>query len=1034
MALNISAWSIRRPLPAVVLSIILLILGWVSFLKLPVTRLPAADIPVVSVAVSQFGAGPSELEAQVTKYIEDSVSGVEGVRHIASQITDGLSVTTIQFALETNTDRALNDIKDAVTRARPNLPQNIDGEPLVQRVDLVDLPIVTYAAIAPGKTPERLSWFVDDVVKRQLQGVRGVAQVERIGGVDREILVSLDADRLQAVGLTAANVSKMLRGTNVDLAGGRAEIGGRDQAIRTLAGAKTLNELSNLMIGLPLGGEVRLQDLGVVTDTVAAPRTFARVNGEPTVAFGIWRSKGQSDVVVAEAVQKKIDEITKANPDVDLKLIDTAVEFTKGNYDAALHTLFEGAALAVIVVFLFLRDIRATIIAAVSLPLSIFPAFWAMDILGFSLNLVSFLAITLSTGILVDDAIVEIENIVRHMNMGKSPYQAAIDAADEIGLAVIAISLTIVAIFTPASFMPGIAGQFFKQFGITVSVQVLFSLLAARLVTPMLAAYFLRHHHIEEKPPGVALRTYTRLVTWSVKHYLLTVLIGLVLFATSVWSITLLSKGFLPAQDSGRSRLAIELPPGSQLADTEKATEEIVRRLRGRQEIVSIFVDGGRVPKGAKEIRRASLYINYTPKEKRSISQHDLELAIGREIEDIPDVRYWFVDENGLRAITLDVTGSDPEGVANVAEELAAQMRRIPLVADVISETALDRPELRIRPHTDMLARLNVTTEGLSETIRVATMGDIGPALARFDTGDRLVPVRVQLDEKARTNLQVIEQLRVPMFGRPGGVPLGAIADISLDQGPTSIDRYDRNRRAAVAADLVGKSSLEDAMTAIYDLPVMKSHPQGIKIGKSGDAENLAELSDGFGSAMRNGLIMVYAVLVLLFGSFLQPITILFSLPLSIGGAIIALLLGGMQLTVPVSIGILMLMGIVTKNAIMLVDFAIESIHGGMDRDKAIIDAGQKRARPIVMTTIAMIAGMVPSALAFGAGGEFRAPMAVSVIGGLLCSTVLSLVFVPAVFVLMDNVSKVTSRLSDRLISSKGESEVKGASEHPAGH
>jgi hydrophobe/amphiphile efflux-1 (HAE1) family protein len=1023
MALNISAWSIRRPLPAVVLSIILLLLGWMSFMRLPVTRLPAADIPVISVVVTQFGAGPSELEAQVTKYIEDSVSGVEGVRHIASQITDGVSVTTIQFRLETNTDRALNDIKDAVTRARPNLPHNIDGEPLVQRVDLVDLPIVTYAAIAPGKTPERLSWFVDDVVQRSLQGVRGVAQVERIGGVDREILVSLDPDRLQAVGLTAADVSKRLRGTNVDVAGGRAEIGGRDQAIRTLAGAKTLNELSGLMIGLPMGGEVRLQDLGVVTDTVTTPRTFARLNGEPTVAFGIWRSQGQSDVVVAAAVQKKIDEIKEANPDVDLKLIDTSVEFTRGNYQEAIQTLFEGAALAVIVVFLFLRDIRATIIAAVSLPLSIFPAFWAMDILGFSLNLVSFLAITLSTGILVDDAIVEIENIVRHMRMGKTPYQAAIDAADEIGLAVIAISLTIVAIFTPASFMPGIAGQFFKQFGITVSVQVLFSLLAARLITPMLAAYFLRHHTIEEKPPGLPLRTYTRLVTWSVRHYLVTVLIGLLLFAASIWSVTLLSKGFLPAQDSARSRLAIELPPGSQLSDTERATEEIVRRLRGRSEIESIFVDGGRVPKGAKEIRRASLYIKYTPKNKRSISQHDLELAIGRELDDIPDLRYWFVDENGLRAIALDVTGADSAAVANVAEELATQMKRIPLVADVISETALERPELRIHPRTDMLARLGVSTEGLSETIRVATMGDIGPALARFDTGDRLVPVRVQLDEKARTNLQLIEQLRVPM-GRGGGVPLGAIADISLDQGPTAIDRFDRNRRAAVAADLVGKSSLDDAMRAIFDLPVMRSHPKGVNVGKSGDAENLAELSDGFADAMRNGLIMVYAVLVLLFGSFLQPITILFSLPLSIGGAIIALLLGGMQLTVPVSIGILMLMGIVTKNAIMLVDFAIESMNHGMAREEAIIDAGQKRARPIVMTTIAMIAGMIPSALAFGDGGEFRAPMAIAVIGGLLCSTVLSLVFVPAVFVLMDNVSRFTSRLSG-LVVSKTEPEAK---------
>src|SRR5271166_2605957 len=620
MALNISAWSIRRPLPAVVLSIILLILGWVSFLKLPVTRLPAADIPVVSVAVSQFGAGPSELEAQVTKYIEDSVSGVEGVRHIASQITDGVSVTTIQFALETNTDRALNDIKDAVTRARPNLPRNIDGEPLVQRMEVVDLPIVTYAAISPGKTPEQLSWFVDDVVQRKLQGIRGVAAVERIGGVDREILVSLDPDRLQAVGLTAVNVSQSLRGTNVDLAGGRAEIGTNDQAIRTLAGAKSLNDLRGTMIALFGGGEMRLGDLGTVTDTIADRRTFARFNGEPVVALGIKRAKGASDVVVAAAVQKRIDQLKVNNPDVDLKLIDTSVEFTKGNYEAAISTLFEGAFLAVVIVLLFLRDLRATIIAAISLPLSIFPAFWAMDILGFSLNLVSFLAITLSTGILVDDAIVEIENIVRHMRMGKSPYQAAIDAADEIGLAVIAISLTIVAIFTPASFMPGIAGQFFKQFGITVSVQVLFSLLAARLVTPMLAAYFLRHHTIVEKPPGLLMRAYTRLVTWSVRHYLITVLIGLGIFAASIWSITLLPQGFLPAEDSAHSLLALELPPGTQLAYTEKVTEDIVARLRKRPEVRSVFVDGGRVPQGPAEVRRASLIINYTPKTERKIT------------------------------------------------------------------------------------------------------------------------------------------------------------------------------------------------------------------------------------------------------------------------------------------------------------------------------------------------------------------------------------------------------------------------------
>jgi multidrug efflux pump subunit AcrB len=1016
MALNISAWSIRNPLPSVVFSIVLLVLGWVSFTKLAVTRLPSADIPVISVAVSQFGAAPAELESQVTKTIEDGVSGVEGVRHISSSITDGLSLTTIQFALETNTDRALNDVKDAVTRVRANLPQNVN-EPLIQRVDVIGLPIVTYAAISPGKTPEQLSYFVDDVVKRALQGVHNVAQVERIGGVEREILVSLDPDRLQAAGLTAVDVSHRLRGTNVDLAGGRAEIGKNDQAIRTLAGAKTLNELAGTMISLPTGGEVRLDDLGTVTDTIADRRTFARFNGEPVVALGIKRSKGASDVVVAAAVQKRIDALKIAHPEVDLKLIDTSVEFTKGNYEAAISTLFEGAILAVVIVLLFLRDIRATIIAAISLPLSIFPAFWAMDILGFSLNLVSFLAITLSTGILVDDAIVEIENIVRHMRMGKSPYRAALEAADEIGLAVIAISLTIIAIFAPASFMSGIAGQFFKQFGITVSVQVFFSLLAARFVTPVLAAYFLKDQHHDDPPPGRLMQSYTRLVTWSVKHHLITVMIGFGIFAASIWSITLLPQGFLPAQDTARSLLAMELPPGSQLAYTEKVTEEIVARLRKRPEVRNVFVDGGRVPPGTFEVRRAALIINYTPKTERKITQRELELSIGQELQNVPDIRFWFLDENGLRAISLVVTGADSNIVNNVASELANQMKRIPLIANVISETSLDRPELRIQPRADLAARMGVSTESLSETVRVATIGDVGPALAKFDAGDRQVPIRVQLEDAARGDLQVLEQLRVPLGGGRGGVPLSVVADIKLDQGPTSINRYDRERQATVAADLVGTAALGDATRKINDLPVMKSLPKGVTVNPSGDAESLNELSSGFATAITAGLMMVYAVLVLLFGTFLQPITILFSLPLSIGGAIVALLVTGKQLTTPVWIGILMLMGIVTKNAIMLVEFAVESIRNGKTREDAIIDAGMKRARPIVMTTIAMAAGMMPSALAFGAGGEFRSPMALAVIGGLLFSTVLSLVFVPAMFMMMDDIGALIWRFSKRLIA-----------------
>ncbi|HLX16035.1 MAG TPA: efflux RND transporter permease subunit, partial [Bradyrhizobium sp.] len=545
-----------------------------------------------------------------------------------------------------------------------------------------------------------------------------------------------------------------------------------------------------------------------------------------------------------------------------------------------------------------------------------------------------------------------------------------------------------------------------------------------------LAAYFLKDHAHDDPPPGRVLQAYTRLVTWSVRHYLITVLIGFGIFAASIWSITLLPQGFLPAQDTARSLLAMELPPGSQLAYTEKVTEEIVARLRKRPEVRSVFVDGGRVPPGTFEVRRAALIINYTPKTERKITQRELELEIGRELENVPDIRFWFLDENGLRAISLVVTGVDSNIVSNVASELGNQMKRIPLIANVISETSLDRPELRIRPRADLAARLGVSTESLSETIRVATIGDVGPALAKFDAGDRQVPIRVQLEDSARGDFQVLEQLRVPLGGGRGGVPLSVVADIKLDQGPTSINRYDRERQATVAADLVGTAALGDATKKINELPVMKTLPKGVSVNPSGDAESLNELSSGFATAITAGLMMVYAVLVLLFGTFLQPITILFSLPLSIGGAIAALLVTGKQLTTPVWIGILMLMGIVTKNAIMLVEFAVESIREGKPRHEAIIDAGMKRARPIVMTTVAMAAGMMPSALAFGAGGEFRSPMALAVIGGLVFSTILSLVFVPAMFMMMDDIGALTWRFGKKLLASTDGGEHAAAAEH----
>ena len=1010
---NISAWSIRTPVPSLVLFMVLIALGYVSFGQLAVTRFPNLDVPIVQVRVYQSGAAPSELEVQVTKKIEDAVAGVNGVKHQTSAITEGSSITTIEFRFEVNQDRALNDVKDAIARIRADLPRTID-EPIVTRIEIEGLPIVTYGARAPGMTPEELSWFVDDVVVRALQGVKGVSQIERFGGVDREIRVSLDPDRLAAFGITAGDVNKQLRATNIDLAGGRGEIAGREQAIRTLAGKRSLADLAASSIVLPRGRKVRLDELGSVVDATAEQRTFASLDGRPVVAFAISRAKGASDVVVAGDVARKIEELKQAHPNVELKLIDSMVEYTLGSYHSTMKTLIEGAVLAIIVVFIFLRDWRATLIAAIALPLSIIPAFWAIDAAGFSLNLVSLLAITIVTGILVDDAIVEIENIVRHMRMGKSPYRAALEAADEIGLAVIAITFTIIAVFMPVSFMGGIAGQYFKQFGLVVAFAVFFSLLVARLVTPLLSAYFLRASNHPDKE-GWLLRGYTRLVRWSVAHHYQAVALGLLIFAASIASFYLLPAGFLPADDQSRLLLAVELPPGSLLADTRAVTQSIAGTLRERPDVLSVFVNGGRVLGSGAEVRKATLVINLVPKESRKLTQDQVRLAIGAGMADLPDIRFWFLKDNGQRQLQLVTSGRSGAEVSRVAADLTSQAKRIPLLANVVSTAELDRPELRVAPITDLAADLGVSTEAISEAVRIATIGDIGANLAKFDVGDRQVPIRVQLEERARGNPQVLASLKIAT-GSGAAVPLSAVARFELSQGPTAIDRYDRMRRVVIGADLVGDVALGKAVEQVMAQPAASNLPAGVEIKQFGDAEVMGEVFESFAKAMGAGIMMVFAVLVLLFGSFLQPITILFSLPLSIGGAIVALAVTGRPISLPVVIGILMLMGIVTKNAIMLVDFAVERMRHGMARADAIVDAGRKRARPIVMTTIAMIGGMLPSAFGVGSGGEFRSPMAIAVIGGLMSSTLLSLLFVPAVFAVMDDIAVLGWRIFSRFV------------------
>jgi hydrophobe/amphiphile efflux-1 (HAE1) family protein len=1026
MNMNVSAWAIRKPVPSLVLFMVLLALGIMSFKQLPVTRFPNIDVPIVQVRVTQAGAAPAELETQVAKKIEDAVASVNGVKHITSTITEGQLLNVIEFRLEINPDRSLNDVKDAIARIRSDLPRTID-EPIVSRLDIEGLPIVTYAASAPGMTPEQISWFVDDIVIRTLQGVKGVGAIERVGGVEREIRIALSPDRLNSFGITAGDVNRQVRATNIDLAGGRGEIGGREQAIRTLASKETLDQLAATMITLPRGLKVRLDQLGTVVDSYAEPRTYATLDKQPVVAFAVTRAKGASDTVVSAAVASAIKDLGAGNPDVQLSLIDTTTTAVRGAYDSTMQTMIEGAVLAIAVVLIFLRDWRATLITAIALPLSIIPAYWVMDSLGFSLNLVTLLAITIATGILVDDAIVEIENIVRHIRMGKSAYRAALEAADEIGLAVIAITMTIIAVFAPVSFMGGIAGQYFKQFGLTVAISVFFSLLVARLVTPLLAAYFMKDKpHSEYEPRW--LKGYTRLVRWSARHRFMTVILGLMIFAGSIGSFFLLPGAFLPQDDTSRVLMAVELPPGTRIDETRRVTNEISDRIKRRADVESVFVTGGKVLGSGAEVRKATFTINLVPKTARKQSQSDIGAEIGHDLEAMPDIRYWLLRDNGQRGFQLVVSGRDSAAINKVAADLTSQSKRVvgedgrPLLMNVVSSAELDRPELRVIPKSEIAAEIGITTDTISEAVRIATIGDVGANLAKFNVDDRQVPIRVQLDEKARTDFQLLENLKVTNAAGVT-VPLSLVAKFEFGQGPTSIDRYDRMRRVLIGGDLVGNTPLGQALDGVMKQPAAQKLPAGVEIKQFGDAEIMKEIFESFGKAMAAGIMMVFSVLVLLFGSFLQPITILFSLPLSVGGAIVALLIANQPVSLPVVIGILMLMGIVTKNAIMLVDFAVEQIAKGTNRTEAIVEAGRKRARPIIMTTIAMVGGMIPAALNTGVGGEFRVPMAVAVIGGLLSSTLLSLVFVPAVFLVMDDVASWLWRIFGRFVGPSDESD-----------
>ncbi|MDG2531882.1 efflux RND transporter permease subunit [Caulobacter endophyticus] len=1017
--LRISAWSIRNPIPVAVLFIALIIAGVGAYFSLPVKQFPNVTFPAVTVSVTQSGAAPGELETQVTRPIEDAVSGISNIKTIRSSVTQGASTTTIEFELGEDLQKVTDEVRSKVDQARASLPKEID-EPIVQRLEIDSAPIITYAVSAPAMSTAELSWFVDDTVTRALQGEKGVAQVARVGGAEREINVIIDPARMAAFGVTAPQLNQALANFSLDAPGGRATVGGREQTLRVLGAANTLDQLKQITI--PVGSRyVKLTDVADVGQGAGEERGFARLDGKPVVAFQVMKTRESSDVQVEDRVKAAIVALEKRSAGVAFTKIYSTVDETRASFEATKHTLLEGMLLASLVVFLFLREWRATLITAIAMPVSLIPTFAFMGMVGFSLNVVTLLALTLVIGILVDDAIVEIENIEKRVAKGERPYQAAMEGADAIGLAVVATTFTIVAVFVPVSYMPGIPGQFFKEFGLTVAVSVLFSLVVARLLTPLLAAYFLKpakKPHPRKPFEGL----YRKSLDWALDHRIISFILGGVLTVGSLVgagflaSIGVLAVGFQPPGNANYYYIKLQGPPGATVTDMDRTVQAVTRMFKARPETEHVFVQvGSNIASGfggqsGADVRDGTVTVVLKGDRKLTVTEIKQEIRAG--LRDIPDARVNLQSDWGSADIQNILTSEDGEALDKAALQIEREMRSLKTVADPRPSSPPSGPEIVIRPRADEAARLGVSVADIAAIARVATVGDIDANVAKMTQGERRIPIRIRLPDGARSDLAAIGALQVPTAS--GGVTrLDSVADIDFQAGPAKIDRFGRKRQLTIEGDLNGGAQLGQALAEINELPSMKKMPAGVAPASAGDQEAFTELFSGFAVAILSAIGLVFGVLVLLFRSFFKPITIISALPLAISGALVALVVCGQPLSMPSLIGFLMLMGLAAKNSILLVEYAIEQERAGMSQREALIDACHERARPIVMTTLAMMAGMLPTALGLGQGSEFRQPMAVAVIGGLITSTILSLVLVPVVYEVIDDFEQwITPKLS----------------------
>ncbi len=1010
--------SVSQPVFATMMMLALAVLGLTSYRQLNVDQFPDIDFPIVTVTTVYAGATPEAVEREVTKRIEEGVNTVEGVRHVESTSQEGLSSIVVMFRVGVSTQVASQDIRGKVASIRGLLPAEIE-EPVVQRLDANALPIVSVSVEAQGLTPQAATQIADKLVKKRLETVAGVGAVNLVGESTREIQVVVDRAKLEAYRISLAQVVDALRRENVDFPAGSADRGATEALVRVAARGRGALEIARIPVKRAGAASIFVGDVAQVVDGVEQSKNLALLDEVKALALDVVKQSGANTVAVADGIRAAVAKLAPELPaGVSLQVVRDDSQFIRDSIHDVNLTMIIGGILTVLIVFVFLNSWRSTVITGLTLPISVIAAFTAMRLFDFTLNVMTLMGLSLAIGMLIDDAIVVRENIVRHLQRGKDHVAAALDGTDEIGLAVMATTFTIVAVFIPVAFMGGMVGQFFYEFGITVAAAVLVSLFVSFTLDPMLSSRWVdpaveqdRHegfvgrllarfnHRFDELHTG-----YERILGWSLEHRKTVLAVAVVAFLASFPILGMLGGDFMPDFNRGEYQVAFRATPGATLRETGERAREMVRRLKTLPDVEYTYTTIGEAGTTYRPVTEGVTYVKLRPGTGKTFSQ---VLADARRvILDVPGLTYGLFEAGpfGQKPIQISVRGSEVDELDRISRELMQAMGTMKGVADIETSLEKAKPELRVRVDRDRASDLGVPAGVVGTTLRAAVAGEVASVIEDREGDSYDVRVRLRADQ--RRYAEDLLLLTVPTDKDDDNkdkllVPLRELATAEAGTGPSTIRRKDLVREVRVSANPDGRSLGEISADIEAAVAGLELKP-GYDILMGGDAEELKDMFANMMQALFLAVVFIYLILASQFGSFTQPFAIMLSLPLSLVGVALALLATGDNLNIMSMIGLIMLMGLVTKNAILLVDFANQARREGLGRNEALVKAGSTRLRPIVMTTLAMIFGMLPLAFAIGAGAEMRAPMARAVIGGLITSTLLTLVVVPVVYSYLD--------------------------------